>query len=60
MTCIESKEVIYVAFESTGMMLVIYPVVKANAYNTYITPQAAHRSCSGAFVSQSGRTAYRP
>ena len=27
-------------------------LTKAKAYNTYKAPQAAHRSCSGAFVSQ--------
>jgi len=34
-------------------------MAKAKTYNTYTVPQAAYRSCSGTFVSQSGRAAYR-
>ena len=34
---------------------------KAKTHNTYIAPQAAYRSCSGAVhVTDNGRTAYRP
>jgi len=34
---------------------------KAKAYNTYIAPQTANCSCSGALRHrQSGRAAYRP
>jgi len=34
---------------------------KTKAYNTYLAPQAAYRSCSGAVVSQTAnRSRFRP
>ena len=37
----------------TRINIIIITFIKAKAYYTYIAPQAAYRSCSGAFVSQS-------